>query len=105
MMTSRPIVLLVDDRPENLTALAAVLTPLHIHVQTALSAEPALRFLLDNDVAIVLLDVQMPGMDGFEAARLIRQRQRSQHTPIIFITAVDASQDRVREGYKLGAVD
>jgi len=105
MMTARPIVLLVDDRPENLTALKAVLTPLHIHVQTALSAEPALRFLLDNDVAIVLLDVQMPGMDGFEAARLIRQRQRSQHTPIIFITAVDASQDRVREGYKLGAVD
>jgi signal transduction histidine kinase len=105
MMPNKPIVLLVDDRPENLTALEAVLSPLDIHLQNALGAEPALRFLLDNDVALVLLDVQMPGMDGFETARLIRQRRRSQNTPIIFVTAVDTSDQGVREGYKLGAVD
>ena len=105
MRTNKPIVLLVDDRQENLTTLEAVLAPLQIHVQKAVSAEPALRFLLDNDVALVLLDVEMPGIDGFETARLIRQRQRSQSTPIIFVTAVDATEARMREGYKLGAVD
>ncbi len=105
MLTNKPIVLLVDDHRENLTALEAVLAPLHIRLEKAVSAEPALRFLLDNDVALVLLDVEMPGIDGFETARLIRQRQRSQNTPIIFVTAFDTAHKRVREGYKLGAVD
>ena len=100
-----PSVLLVDDRPENLLALEAVLEPLDVHLRTALSGEEALRALLDDDFAVVLLDVQMPGMDGFETARFIRGRERSRATPIIFLTAVSTEVDQVAEGYDAGAVD
>jgi signal transduction histidine kinase/DNA-binding response OmpR family regulator len=100
-----PTVLLVDDRNENLLALEAVLGPLEIRLQKAANADAALWFLLHNDVALILLDVEMPGIDGFETASLVRQRPRSADTPIIFITAVDSDESRIREGYKLGAVD
>jgi PAS domain S-box-containing protein len=100
-----PSVLLVDDRPENLLALAAVLEPLNVRLRTADSGEEALKALLEEDFAVVLLDVQMPGMDGFETARYIRGRERSRTTPIIFLTAVSTDVAQVAKGYEAGAVD
>ena len=100
-----PSVLLVDDRPENLLALAAVLEPLHVRLRTAGSGEEALKALLEEDFAVVLLDVQMPGMDGFETAKFIRGRERSRTTPIIFLTAVSTDIAQVARGYEAGAVD
>ncbi|MDP9346793.1 MAG: SpoIIE family protein phosphatase, partial [Actinomycetota bacterium] len=100
-----PSVLLVDDRPENLLALEAVLEPLGVTLRTALSGEEALRALLAEDFAVVLLDVQMPGMDGLETARFIRGRERSRTTPLIFLTAVSTEIDQVAQGYDAGAVD
>lgn len=98
-------ILLVDDRPENLLVLESVLGDLGCNLVKAQSGSEALRWLLNQDFAAVLLDVNMPGMDGFETATLIRQRSRSEHTPIIFVTAFGASDmDRLR-GYELGAVD
>lgn len=98
-------ILLVDDRPENLFALESVLGDLGCNLVKAQSGSEALRWLLNRDFAAVLLDVNMPDMDGFETATLIRQRPRSEHTPIIFVTAFGASDmDRLR-GYELGAVD
>jgi PAS domain S-box-containing protein len=101
----RPSVLLVDDRPENLLALTAVLEPLEVRLVTAGSGEEALRALLGEDFAVVLLDVQMPGMDGFETAEYIRGRERSARTPIIFLTAVSTDMSQVLRGYEAGAVD
>lgn len=98
-------VLLVDDHPENLLALEAILSPLGQHLVKAYSGEEALRCLLHQDFAVILLDVQMPGMDGFETATLIRNRARSQHTPIIFLTAFSTSDNLRFKGYALGAVD
>jgi len=101
----RPSVLLVDDRPENLLALTAVLEPLEVRLVSAGSGEEALRALLGEDFAVVLLDVQMPGMDGFETAGYIRGRERSARTPIIFLTAVSTDMAQVLRGYEAGAVD
>ncbi|MBD2080012.1 ATP-binding protein [Leptolyngbya sp. FACHB-17] len=98
-------ILIVDDQPENLLALEAVLGRLGENLVRASSGEEALRCLLNQDFAVILLDIQMPGMDGFETANLIRSRARSQHTPIIFLTAFDASEQGVFKGYSLGAVD
>lgn len=98
-------VLLVDDHPENLLALEAILEKLGQHLVKAHSGEEALRCLLHQDFAVILLDVQMPGMDGFETASLIRNRQRSQYTPIIFLTAFSTSDSLKFKGYSLGAVD
>src|ERR687885_454098 len=98
-------VLLVDDRPENLLALEAILNSPSYNLVQANSGTEALRCLLNQDFAVILLDVQMPGMDGFETATLIRQRARSAHTPIIFITAINRSDNHVSRGYSLGAVD
>ena len=98
-------VLLVDDHPENLLALEAILEGLGQHLVKAYSGEEALRCLLHQDFAVILLDVQMPGMDGFETATLIRNRARSQHTPIIFLTAFSTSETLMFKGYSLGAVD
>src|SRR6478609_7511536 len=100
-----PSVLLVDDRPENLLALEAVLRPLDVTLRSAQSGQHALRALLDDDFAVVLLDVQMPGMDGFETAKFIRGRERSRTTPIIFLTAVSTDIAQVARGYQAGAVD
>lgn len=98
-------ILLVDDHPENLLALGAILETSVYNLVTALSGEEALKCVLYQDFAVILMDVQMPGMDGFEAAAIIRDRKRSRHTPIIFLTAIDKSHNRVVTGYELGAVD
>lgn len=98
-------VLIVDDHPENLLALEAILESLEQNLVRASSGEEALRCLLERDFAVILLDVQMPGIDGFETAKLIRQRDRSRHTPIIFLTAFSSSDPYVFKGYSLGAVD
>jgi PAS domain S-box-containing protein len=109
--TSRPIadlkanILLVDDRPDKLLALEAVLTSLDQNLVQARSGKDALRQLLKRDFAVILLDVSMPSMDGFETASLIRQRPSSEHTPIIFITSIGNSENHIARGYSLGAVD
>src|SRR5438045_5548324 len=97
-------VLLVDDKPEKLLALEAVLEDLQQNVVRAYSGREALRCLLNQDFAVILLDVNMPGMDGFETASLIRQRKNTEHIPIIFVTAFDDDTHSSR-GYSLGAVD
>ncbi len=98
-------VLLVDDRPENLLALEAILEPLGQTLVCAHSGEDALRQLLRHDVAVILLDVQMPELDGFETAQLIKQRERTRHVPIIFVTAISKDEEQVYRGYSAGAVD
>jgi len=101
---AEPAILLVDDRPEQRLALAAVMAELGERVVEAASGREALRQLLRRDFALILLDVNMPDMDGFETASLIRQRQSCEHTPIIFVTA-HADDAFAARGYQLGAVD
>ncbi len=98
-------ILIVDDRPENLLALEAILEPLGQKLVRAHSGEEALRMLLRHDFAVVLLDVQMPGMNGFETAQMIKSRERTRHIPIIFLTAISKEEDYVFRGYQVGAVD
>jgi len=98
-------ILLVDDQPNNLLALESILGDMELNLVTADSGSKALRHLLQMDFAVVLLDVQMPDLDGFETANLIRERDRSRDTPIIFLTALSRSEDNVFRGYELGAVD
>jgi PAS domain S-box-containing protein len=98
-------ILLVDDRPENLLALEAILEPLGQHLVRASSGEDALRCLLERDFALILLDVQMPNMNGFETARLIKARERTRFIPIIFLTAINKEAEYVFRGYSVGAVD
>ena len=98
-------VLIVDDRPENLQALMAVLEPLGCRIVTAGSGREALRRLRTEQFAVVLLDVQMPGMDGLETAASIRRRPQTRSVPIIFLTGVSASPEHVFRGYEAGAVD
>jgi len=102
--TDRVRILAVDDTPANLLALSAVLAEPGIEVQTASSGREALRLLLQNEYAVILLDVNMPAMDGFETAALLRQRPSSEHTPIIFVTSYPDETHAAR-GYSLGAVD
>ncbi|MBS1956716.1 MAG: response regulator [Cyanobacteria bacterium SZAS-4] len=106
MLPEQPVnILVVDDQPENLMALEAVLEALGQNVVKAHSGKDALKALLHDDFAIVILDVNMPGMNGFETASVFRQRENSKHTPIIFLTAM-YTQDADRSlGYSLGAVD
>jgi two-component system, sensor histidine kinase and response regulator len=98
-------ILLVDDKPANLVALEAMLQGLGQNLIQANSGREALKWLLTHEFAVVLLDVKMPEMDGFETATLIRQRDKSRHTPIIFLTAADKSQTQAVRGYSVGAVD
>ena len=88
----RPAVLLVDDRPENLVALEAVLTPLDVTILQAGSGDDALRHLLTTDVSVSLLDVQMPDIDVFETAARIKQRERTRDTPIMVLTAANLTE-------------
>ena len=106
-MSAKPIVnlLLVDDHEENLVALRAILEPLGENLVSANSGEEALRALLHHDFACILLDVQMPGLDGFDTAELIKQRERSKTIPIIFLTAISKEERHVFRGYSAGAVD
>jgi CheY-like chemotaxis protein len=92
-------ILLVDDHPENLIALEAILEGLDQNLVKAYSGAEALRCLLHQDFAVILLDVQMPEMDGFETATLIRQRERSRNTPIIFLTAFGINDTMLFKGY------
>jgi PAS domain S-box-containing protein len=98
-------ILVVDDEPKNLFAVEAVLSGLGGTLVTALSGREALRHVLNRDFAAILLDVQMPDLDGFQTAQIIRQRDRCRHVPIIFITAISKASEHVRLGYSLGAVD
>jgi PAS domain S-box-containing protein len=98
-------ILLVDDRPENLLALEAILEPLNQTLIRAHSGDEALRKLLLHDFAVILLDVQMPGINGFETARLIKSRERTKYIPIIFLTAISKDEEYVFQGYSVGAVD
>ena len=98
-------ILMVDDHGANLLALEAILEPLGQRLVKASSGPEALRWLLRQDFALILLDVQMPGMDGFETARLVRQRQRTRYTPIIFLTAHSREEAHLVHGYAMGAAD
>ncbi|MCU1377072.1 MAG: hypothetical protein JWN29_55 [Acidimicrobiales bacterium] len=104
-MSNDPALLLVDDRPENLLALEAVLEPLGHRLVQAGSGEDALRHLLTDDVAVIVLDVQMPGLDGFETAAAIKGRVRTRDIPIIFLTALSREPEHRLHGYATGAVD
>jgi PAS domain S-box-containing protein len=101
----RPAVLLVDDRTENLVALEAVLAPLNCRLVSATSGSEALKRLLEDDFAVILLDVQMPELDGFETAEYIKRRERTKNIPIIFVTAISKEEHHVFRGYEAGAVD
>src|SRR6202047_5194517 len=105
MDDDRVSILLVDDRPDKLLALQTVLAGLQQNVVLAHSGTEALRHLLQQEFALIVLDVSMPGMDGFETALLIRQRSNSELTPIIFVSAINYSEVHLARGYSLGAVD
>ncbi|MDQ4042053.1 MAG: SpoIIE family protein phosphatase, partial [Actinomycetota bacterium] len=105
MPARRANVLLVDDQADNLVALAAVLEPLGHNLVKASSGEEALKLLLKTDFAVILLDVHMPGLDGFETARLIKERGRTRHVPIIFVTGLSKDTEHIFRGYSEGAVD
>jgi CheY-like chemotaxis protein len=104
-MTERANILLVDDRPENLLALEAILSALDQRLVRANSGEEALRALLKDEFALILLDARMPGMDGFETAARIKGRNRTKNVPIIFLTAVDTDKNNTFRGYAAGAAD
>src|SRR5207248_2424185 len=101
----RARILMVDDHPPNLLALDAILSPLGEELVGVTSGEDALRQLLDGEFALILMDVQMPGMDGIETAAVIKQRERNRSTPIIFLTAIAKDPSFIFKGYSQGAVD
>ena len=98
-------ILLVDDQPKNLRTLEAVLEPLGYPLRTASSGRGALRMLLEQDFAMILLDVRMPGLDGLETAQLIKERKRTRDVPIVFLTAARDEVSAIARGYGVGAVD
>ncbi|MGC4810472.1 response regulator [Micromonospora sp. DT228] len=104
-MTQIAKALLVDDRRQNLTALEAILQGLPVQSVAVESGEAALKQLLVDDFAVILLDAQMPDMDGFETASHIKRRERTRHVPIIFLTAADRDAQLALRGYQVGAVD
>ena len=104
-MAEKAKILLVDDRPENLVALEAVLSSLNQKLVLARSGDAALKALLSDEFAVILLDVLMPGMDGFETAEHIKRRPRTRDVPIIFLTALNSEPDYAFRSYSAGAVD
>ncbi|QVQ50694.1 response regulator [Spiractinospora alimapuensis] len=98
-------ILLVDDREDNLTALEAILASLDQNLVRATSGEDALKALLERDFAVILLDVMMPGMDGFETAAHIKQRERTKDVPIIFLTGAGIDRHQVFRGYSSRSID
>ncbi|MBC6463114.1 two-component system response regulator [Actinomadura sp. HBU206391] len=104
-MDDKAKILLVDDREENLIALEAILSSLDQDLVRATSGEEALKALLTDEYAVILLDVVMPSMDGFETARDIKRRKKTRDVPIIFLTAVNSDPDYAFRGYAAGAVD
>jgi CheY-like chemotaxis protein len=105
MTGPRAKVLAVDDRRENLVALQAILEGLAVETVAVDGGEDALKKLLVDDFAVILLDAHMPGMDGFETAAHIKRRERTRHVPILFLTAVDYDPHLAFRGYQVGAVD
>ena len=103
--TQKVNILMADDHPENLLALEAVLSSPNYNLVSATSGKEALKCLLKQEFAVILLDVQMPGLSGFETAKLIRAREKTKHIPIIFITAISQDTDHVTRGYSVGAID
>src|SRR4051794_38977536 len=99
----RPSVLIVDDTGTNLIVMSAVLSPLGVRLVEAQSGEQALARVRDEAFAVVILDVQMPGMDGFEVARRMRGMDNGREVPIIFVTAIHRDEATIRRGYSLGA--
>ncbi len=104
-MSTAQSILIVDDRPQNLFVLEKTLSVLNATVVAAQSGNEALAATLNHDFALAILDVQMPDMDGFELAELMRGDERTRHVPIIFLTAAYGAEDKVFEGYRAGAVD
>ncbi|HFB61428.1 MAG TPA: hybrid sensor histidine kinase/response regulator, partial [Bacteroidetes bacterium] len=98
-------ILIVDDRPENLLTLESILDSPELNIIKAGSGNEALGLLLEYEVALVLMDVQMPGMDGFETAEIMRSSERTKHIPIIFVTAISKQRKHIFKGYETGAVD
>src|SRR5260221_3874622 len=98
-------ILAVDDDAKSLMALRELLQDPSLNVVTAKSGDEALRHVLKEDFAVILMDARMPGVDGFEAARLIRERERSRNTPIIFLTSAYEDAPSMSRGYEAGAVD
>src|SRR5438105_3336141 len=98
-------ILLVDDQPADLLALEAILADLGTNMVKAHCGEEGLRLLHEDEFAVVLLDVQMHGLDGFETGKLIRSQERTRHAPIIFLTAYDTDRPTIERAYALGAVD
>src|SRR5689334_20246363 len=98
-------ILLVDDKLENLFALESILADSQHQLIKVTSGKDALRYLFNQEVAVILMDVNMPIMDGFETAQFIRERSQSKHTPIIFITASHQSESELLKAYEIGAVD
>ncbi|MFF0162235.1 two-component system response regulator [Streptomyces sp. NPDC005263] len=98
-------ILIVDDIEENLIAFEAVLSPLHQHLVRARSGEQALKAMLRQDFAVVLLDVRMPGMDGFETAANIKRLDQTKHVPIILVTGTESAAEYAYKGYAIGAAD
>src|SRR5687768_9493348 len=105
VLPTRATILIVDDEPNNRFALAQVLAELEETVVEAASGEDALRFLLREECALILLDANMPGIDGYMTAELIRRRERSRHIPIIFVSAIDRDDEHIARAYAMGAVD
>ena len=103
--TEKVQILLVDDRPENLVALEAILSSLDHELVRARSGEEALKALLNQEFAVILLDASMPGMDGFETAARIKRREKTRDIPIIFLTALNNEPQHAFRGYEVGAVD
>ncbi|MEH7381506.1 EAL domain-containing protein [Bacillus sp. JJ1533] len=98
-------ILLVDDRPENLLALEAIIEKDNYNLIKAYSGEEALKYLLKYEFAVILLDVQMPGIDGIETAKIIKAREKTKNIPILFITANNMDSDHIFKGYSVGAID
>lgn len=98
-------ILIVDDKPRNIIAMEAVLKSTQYNLISAKSGEEALKKALMYDFAVILLDVQMPGLNGFETAKIIKSREKSRNIPIIFVTAINKADEHVIEGYSAGAVD
>lgn len=102
---ARPRVLAVDDRRENLVALEAILEGLPVDVDAVAGGEDALKRLMTEDYALIVLDAHMPGMSGYETAEHIKKREKTRHIPILFVTAADSDAESALRGYRAGAVD
>lgn len=104
-MKKKMNILAVDDNPKNLTLLKGILKDLYVNIITAESGNEALSKIIDHDFALILMDVMMPEMDGFEAVQMIRGMEKGKYIPIIFITAVSSQKKNIYKGYDTGAVD